>query len=297
MHIPDSMLRGTICPVTAVVSAAGVAGAAWAATRAKQKPGAGRFAAICALIFAAQMINFPISGGTSGHLLGGVLAAAILGIPFGVLALSVVVSVQCLVFSDGGVSVLGANILNMALIGAGVGGFLNLRLRRAGTGAVPAAGLAAWLGVMLAATAASLELWLDRVIPLGRVLPAMLGVHALIGLGEGAITMAAVALLAPARSGAGIRHSAAAPLIGAAVIALLLSPLASSLPDGLEWVAEKYRFLHEAGPVFVGPMPDYSFPAVGPAALSTSLAGLAGVAITFALAWVVGRGTRVKIKA
>ena len=114
MHIPDSMLQGAVCPVTAAVSVAGVLAAAWLVMKAEHKPTAGRFAAVVALIFAGQMMNFPIMDGTSGHLLGGVLAAAVLGTPLGVLAIALVVTIQSLVFSDGGVNVLGANMFNGA---------------------------------------------------------------------------------------------------------------------------------------------------------------------------------------
>ena len=125
MHIPNSMLQGTICPVTVLVSTLGIVIAAFKAFWTENRPTALRFAAITALIFAGQMMNFPINDGTSGHLLGGVLAAALLGTPFGILSMALVVTVQCLVFSDGGFIVLGANVLNMAIIGAGLGGFIN----------------------------------------------------------------------------------------------------------------------------------------------------------------------------
>ncbi len=126
MHIPQNLLDGRICPVPAAVSGLCLAGAAFAAYRSAEKPDALRFAAVSAFIFAAQMMNFPISGGTSGHLLGGVLASALLGVPFGVLALALVVALQAVVFADGGLNVLGANILNMAVIGTGLGGLLRL---------------------------------------------------------------------------------------------------------------------------------------------------------------------------
>ena len=110
MHIPNSMLQGAVCPVTALVGVLGVAVAALKAFWSEHKPSAARFGAITALIFAGQMMNFPIQDGTSGHLLGGVLAAALLGTPFGILSIALVVTIQCLVFSDGGFAVLGANI-------------------------------------------------------------------------------------------------------------------------------------------------------------------------------------------
>ena len=92
MHIPQNLLDGTLCPVTAVFSGLCLAGAALAAYRSAEKPHPLRFAAVSAFLFAAQMLNFPISSGTSGHLLGGVLASALLGVPFGVLALALVVT-------------------------------------------------------------------------------------------------------------------------------------------------------------------------------------------------------------
>ena len=104
MHIPQNLLDGTLCSVTAVVSGLCLAGAALAAYRSAEKPHPLRFAAVSAFLFAAQMMNFPISGGTSGHLLGGVLASALLGVPFGVLALALVVAIQALVFADGGLT-------------------------------------------------------------------------------------------------------------------------------------------------------------------------------------------------
>ena len=289
MHIPDAMLQGAICPVTATVSVVGVLAAAWWAMKSDSKPSAGRFAAIVALIFAAQMMNFPVMNGTSGHLLGGVLAASLLGTPLGVLAVALVVTIQSLVFSDGGVTVLGANVFNMALLGAGVGGWLRERLVGS-LGQYAATAVAAWCSVVLAAFAVSVELALDGQIAFGSVLAAMVGTHALIGVGEALITLAAVALLANSLGHAEGRTQVAVPLLTAALVALLLSPFASGFPDGLEWVAGQYQFLHEAAPAFVGAMPDYTVAAISNASLSTGLAGLAGVLICFTLGFGLLRG-------
>lgn len=290
MHIPDAMLQGAICPVTATVSVVGVLAAAWWAMKSERKPSAGRFAAIVALLFAAQMMNFPVMHGTSGHLLGGVLAASVLGMPLGVLAIALVVTIQSLVFADGGVTVLGANVFNMALLGAGVGGWLQQRLVGS-LGQYAATAVAAWGAVMLAALAVSVELALDGQVAFGSVLAAMLGTHALIGVGEALITVAAVALLAN-RWGHHAEGKApvAVPLLTAALVGLLLSPFASGFPDGLEWVAGQYQFLHESAPAFVSAMPDYSVAAISNASLSTGLAGLAGVLICFTLGFGLLRG-------
>lgn len=289
MHIPDAMLQGVICPVTATVSVVGVLAAAWWAMKSERKPSAGRFAAIVALLFAAQMMNFPVMHGTSGHLLGGVLAASVLGMPLGVLAIALVVTIQSLVFADGGVTVLGANVFNMALLGAGVGGWLQQRLVGS-LGQYAATAVAAWGAVMLAALAVSVELALDGQVAFGSVLAAMLGTHALIGVGEALITVAAVALLANRWGHAEGKAQVAVPLLTAALVGLLLSPFASGFPDGLEWVAGQYQFLHEAAPALVSAMPDYSVAAISNASLSTGLAGLAGVLICFTLGFGLLRG-------
>ena len=165
MHIPTSMMNGAVCPVTAAVSVGGIAVAAAMAWKAEHKPAPARFAAVSAFIFAGQMVNFPVQFGTSGHLLGGVLAAALLGVPFGVLAIALVVTLQCLVFADGGLAVLGANLLNMAILGAGAGGWLWQRLAAE---AAPqhrplTLALAAWLSVLLAALARHLGAQLGSV--------------------------------------------------------------------------------------------------------------------------------------
>ena len=239
------------------------------------------------------MMNFPISDGTSGHLIGGVLASALLGIPFGVLALALVVSLQAVAFADGGLTVLGANVLNMAVIGAGLGGMLRWGLLQklpvGGARVWIATGLAAWASVMLAALACSVELALDGVLPLAKVVPAMLSVHALIGVGEALITVAALALLdRPAAIGAvPASHRFAAPTLAAVVIALCLSPFASSFPDGLEAVMAQFQVLHEAAPLFVTPLADYQVAGVDSEMLSTGLAGLLGVVLTFAIAAVL----------
>lgn len=292
MHIPNGMLHGGICPVTAVISAVGIGLAAFKAFFAKAKPGAGKFAAVTALIFAGQMMNFPISGGTSGHLLGGVLAVALLGIPFGVLSIALVVTVQCLVFSDGGFTVLGANILNMAIIGAGLGGMLKVYLNkssRTNTQHILSLGFSAWAAVMLAALACSIELAASGTIPFSKVTGAMLGTHAFIGIGEGLITVAICLALAYEPVRASEKKSVTIPLLASGIIATILSPFASGLPDGLEWVAQKFNFLHESTPTFISAMPDYTIPAVSNEMLTTGLAGLLGVIITFVIAWIVAR--------
>ncbi|UCD15316.1 MAG: energy-coupling factor ABC transporter permease [Candidatus Omnitrophota bacterium] len=305
MHIPNGMLQGGICPVTAVVSTIVIGFAAFRAFFAKNKPSAARFAAITALIFAGQMMNFPVSGGTSGHLLGGILAVALLGVPFGILSMALVVTIQCLIFSDGGFTVLGANILNMAIIGAGLGGFIyqsfakkfSLKSSQYFVGI----SVVSWFSIMIAALACSIELAISGTTPFFKVIGAMLGTHAFIAIGEALITVAACFAFASELMGGSQKRSVTVPLIAAGIIAFVLSPFASGLPDGLEWVAAKFNFLHESVPTFVSPLPDYTVAAISNEPLATGLAGLIGVIITFFAAWIVAnifsRPTQLEVSA
>jgi len=293
MHIPSSMIDGAVCPVTAAVSMAGIALAATLAWKSAKKPTSLRFAAVSALVFAGQMVNFPVQSGTSGHLLGGVLAAALLGVPFGVLAIALVISLQCLVFADGGFSALGANLLNMAVLGAGLGGWVWQRLADASPNCrLLTLGLAAWFSVLLAAFACSVELAAAGTIPFFQVAPVMVGIHALIGLGEAGITVAVMSLLAIPALRASERRPVFLLGISAFIIALVVAPFACRWPDGLESVAGSLRFLHESAPVFVAPLRDYSIPALSSAMLSTALAGGIGAILTFGAAWGIASSWR-----
>ena len=293
MHIPDNMLSNTICTITSITGAAGIGTAAYTAVKAKEKPNVLSFAAVTAFIFATQMLNFAVQDGTSGHLIGATLAAALLGVPFGILSMAIVLVTQCLVFADGGIFTLGANIVNMALIGIIPGAliheFVIKKAQKLSFKEYASLIPAAWLSVVLAALACSIELSLSGTIPFGKVLPAMVGVHALIGIGEAIITIAAVIIFSTIVVTVKTqKHSFALPLIAAGIIALLFSPLASIFPDGLEWVAEKFEFLHESAPLFVSPLPDYSASFIGHEYFATGVAGLAGVIITFLASWGIG---------
>jgi cobalt/nickel transport system permease protein len=159
---------------------------------------------MAAFIFAAQMFNFQVVGGTSGHLLGGVLAAVLLGPWTGTLVMTCVIGVQALIYQDGGLVVLGANIFNMGVVGT-LGGFWIYRLLCRLLGGedrarIPAAGIAAWVAVVVGAAATALELALSGTTVLEIALPTMVGIHALIGVGEALITMGALAFIAATRS-------------------------------------------------------------------------------------------------
>jgi cobalt/nickel transport system permease protein len=202
MHIPDGFLSADVALATAAAAAVTIGVAVRRAERTLDERRVPLLGVTAAFVFAAQMLNFPIAGGTSGHVLGGALATAVLGPWAAIVTLSVVVGVQALLFADGGLTALGANLLNMAVIGplmaaAVMGG--GRRVLRAREVTPVLAGVAAWCAVMVAAAAASLELALSGTVPLATVLPAMLGVHALIGTGEAVVTAAAVGAVRSSR--------------------------------------------------------------------------------------------------
>ena len=191
LHIPDGFLNITISIIFWVLTIIFV-GIAVRKTRGqfgeRQIPLMGVMAAF---IFAAQMINFPVAGGTSGHLLGGALAAIVLGPWAGMLVMTTVVGVQALVFQDGGLLVMGANIFNMGLVTALIGyGIYRGAQEHSRSVKLAAAGVAAWLSVVAGALLTAIQLWLSGISTIQVVFPAMLGVHVLIGVGEALITVA-----------------------------------------------------------------------------------------------------------
>jgi cobalt/nickel transport system permease protein len=255
---------------------------------------------MAAFIFAAQMINFPVAGGTSGHLLGGALAAILLGPWAGMLVMTAVIAVQGLLFQDGGLLAMGANILNMGLltVAVGYGLYRPFRNRKQGL-RLTVAGFAAWLSVMTGALATSLQLWLSGTVKLGIVVPAMLGIHALIGLGEALITVAALVFIMRVRPDlvsekGDAKGGRAWVFIGLAiaVVVAILSPLASANPDGLERVAIDMGFAGQGQSAPYEIIPDYTLPFLGPTPFSTILAGIVGVIVVAGLVFLLARSLR-----
>jgi cobalt/nickel transport system permease protein len=302
LHIPD----GFLSPVVAIIGwilAILVIAIALKQTREqlgeRQVPLMGILAAF---IFAAQAINFPVAAGTSGHLLGGTLAAIVLGPWAGTLIMTAVVSVQALLFQDGGLLALGWNIVNMGVLTAFTGyvsyRWLRDRIGKSTGACIAASFAAAWLSVEIGAIATAIELSLSGTSPLTIALPAMAGVHALIGIGEGLITSGAVSLLLVSRPDT-LATGDQAPgrlsasfIAGGILLALLIaafSPLASSHPDGLEFVAEQRGFLARALDPTFRLLPDYSVPFISDPAFTTILAVSLGTVIVFVVTWVVGR--------
>ncbi len=283
LHIPDGFLNLLVSLACWAITLL-VIGLAIANTRhdfdERLVPLAGIMAAF---IFAAQMINFPVAGGTSGHFIGAALAFIVLGPWLGLLVMTAVIAVQALLFQDGGIVVMGANILVMGIIPGFVAYYVYRLGRDRGRLQVILAGVAAWLSVMSAALVVSLLLAFSGTSSLAVVLPAMLGVHAVIGLGEALLTVAALAFVRQVRPTL-LEDKREAGWGGWVVIGMvlamavvLLAPFASGHPDGLEWVAETTGFLQSAQESPYSVLPNYTVPGLGETGLSTILAGVIGV--------------------
>jgi len=205
MHIPDGFLNAGASIGGAVVAVGGLSVSIRRTTQILEEKQAPLAGLVAAFIFAVQMLNFPVAAGTSGHLLGGVLAAVLVGPWAGAVCVAVVLIVQSLLFADGGLTALGVNIVNMALIAVfcGYGIFLLLRrvVPRTHTGVTISAGVAAMLSVVLAAVGFTIEYAIGGTggAPVGTVAAAMAGVHLLIGIGEGVITAMTVGAVLAAR--------------------------------------------------------------------------------------------------
>jgi len=304
MHIPDGYLDARTAALGAGLAVAGVG----IALRSVRRAGAARRVPLiglaAAFVFAAQMLNFPVAGGTSGHLIGAVLVAVLLGPGAAVLALTTVLMVQCFMFADGGLTALGVNIFNMAIVASGVGYAVYALVRRAAgpdlRARLLATAFAAWVSTVVAAVCCAGELAMAGTVAWRVALPAMAGVHMLIGAGEAVITTLVVAgiarvrpeLLDMAGDGGHPRRGlevAAYGLLVAVGLVCFVAPFACGWPDGLERVAASLGFAHRAAaPIVLAPLADYTLPGLGRAA-STILAGSAGTLLAFGLAYVLAR--------
>jgi len=304
MHVPDGFIDGKTAVTAAAISAVGVGLALRQVKRELPPRKIPLLGLSAAFLFAAQMVNFPVAGGTSGHLVGGALVAALLGPSAAVVVVTTVLIVQCFLFQDGGVTALGANVFNMAIINSVAGYAIYRGLCRVLTGIrgqVTALAFAAWCATVLAAVCCAGELAWSGTIPWTVAFPAMATVHMLIGVGEGLIS--ALAFLAVHRARPDLvaettgldQPKRAGELAGYALlmilgIAVFVAPYACAWPDGLDSVAEKFGFNHkQAAPVLPAPAPDYQVPEIHWAVGATALAGAAGTLIAFGLALLLGR--------
>ena len=301
MHIPDGFLSTEVALACAVPAAVAVGIGLRRAEAGLDERRVPLLGVTAAFVFAAQMLNFPVAGGTSGHFMGAALAAVLLGPWLACLVLAVVLGVQAFLFADGGITALGANVLNMGVIGALLVGGLMVGARRLfGDGRqalLVVSGVGAWLAVMAGAAATALQLGLSGTVPLATAMTAMLGVHTLIGLGEAVITVAAVSAVlatrpdlisaAPALRPVRVKRAFALLALAVAVgLGTAASPFASGDPDGLERVAIEQGF-DGAGVERTAPITDYAFPAVADERLATGLAGFVGTLGVFGCAFAV----------
>jgi cobalt/nickel transport system permease protein len=293
MHIPDGFLSVPVSVFFWIVSALLIG---YSLKRVKADLGERQvpmMGVLAAAIFAGQMLNFAVAGGTSGHLIGAALATILLGPWAAIVILTCVISIQALIFQDGGLVVLGTNIFNMAIVGVTVSYMIYHSIRKLTAnrswGLYVSGFAAAWGSVVIASLACALELSISGTSPANIAIPAMGGIHALIGIGEGLITIGALAFLHASRRemfapGAVSTKQGGVVWIVGLLFALLLavaSPWASSHPDGLEWVAEQQGFLLKAQNPIYNIIPDYSFPGVTNTAAATIIAGLIGTLIVF----------------
>lgn len=204
LHIPDGFLSAPIALLTYAASALVLAYAVRQTNRTLEDRTVPLMGVLAAFIFAAQMMNFPVAGGSSGHLIGGALAAILLGPWAGMLVMTAVLGVQSLIFQDGGLSALGANVLNMAILGVLVGcAVFRLPVMACGPrrGVVLFAAFAAgWASMMVGAFAVAVQLALSGTSPWGVVVVAMLGIHALLGFIDGLITAGAIGFIMATRA-------------------------------------------------------------------------------------------------
>jgi cobalt/nickel transport system permease protein len=204
LHAPDGFVSIPVALVMWIIVAVVLAIAVRRTSETLDERAVPLLGVMAAFTFAAQMFNFPVGPGMSGHLLGGVLVAIMVGPWAGTLVMAAVIAVQALIFHDGGLVIMGANIFNMGVIGT-LGGYALYRVVARVLGGedrarLPAAAIAAWVSVVAGALAMAVELGLSGVVPFNVALPAMLVSHALIGIGEAAITVAALAFIGATRA-------------------------------------------------------------------------------------------------
>jgi cobalt/nickel transport system permease protein len=293
MHVPDGFMNVTMSAATGVISF----GTLWAYIRSAKDLIADKFIALTgmmsALIFVLQMINFPVAAGTSGHLLGGALAVIVLGPRLGLICLSVVVIIQSLLFADGGLSALGVNVLNMAIVTTTTSWFIvKYWIKFIGknkTSIVNVSVLAGILSVVFSSIAFTIQYAIGGTIsiPVGTVLIAMVTTHLIIGLGEGVITALIITLLMRVRPDLvyafdrNDKNTTKVSFYGLFIILILLlslvTPFASSSPDGLESVAEEFGFTQTDGIVLL--LDDYGISAINNNFVSTVLSALLGITV------------------
>lgn len=295
MHIPDGFLS---TPVWATLDAVSVPAIALLANRARREIDETRIpllGVMGAFVFAAQMINFPVGLGTSGHLVGGALLSCVLGPGAAALVMTAILAIQAFVFQDGGIVVLGANVLNMAIAGV-LAGYLPYHVL-GGKHRRTAVFLGAFLSVLVSASLALTELLLSGVRMPGAILGVSGALFVVSALLEGAITVAvvqAIDRLHPTWISAPMPlRSSAFVLLGAAAVFLagIGALFASQSPDGLEHLAGQLGISNQARALMSTPLADYQVQGLSSPWLRRAFGGLAGLALIWPACLIVGRLT------
>ena len=293
MHVPDGFINAPVSAVAGLISISSI----WTATKAANRFLADKLIAIAgmmsALIFVLQMINFPIAAGTSGHLLGGTLAVIVLGPSLGILCVSIVVILQALLFADGGLSALGINILNIAIITGLIGWLVISNWKKIfgdnSSSIIIGSFIAGVISVIMSSIAFVIEYFFGGTISvdIGSVFFAMVSSHFFIGIGEGIITALIVSLLLRVRpdmlyiSREKEPRSSFFSILGLLVLiifsAVLITPLASSSPDGLEDVASRFDFESQNNILIL--LDGYLIPGVNNNFVSVILSGILGIIV------------------
>lgn len=318
MHVADGVLSPAVCFAAGAVSAAAVG---YSLHKLKDQidtrtvPLTGM---VAALIFAAQMVNFPLLAlPVSGHLMGGVLAAVLLGPWAGLLAISLVLVVQCLLFADGGLLALGVNILHMGVVGCWGGyalvSLISRRFSERRAGLLAGTVIASWLTVVAASLLFSTEFWISERgtdFEFSHIFTLMVLFHSLIGIGEAVISAGVLGQISAVRpdllpgaesvqAGSSFGRVMVAGAVVSLAVAAFLAPFASGFPDGLEAVAERGEFLELAEPTDLALLEDYAVPAPLVSweqtgwweLVSVSIAGVAGVGSILLMTWLLTRNT------
>ena len=303
MHVPDGFLSPGVAAATWAVAAGSIAFALRAERSDPTPMPSGVLGSVAAFLFAVQMVNVPVAAGTSGHLVGGMLATLLLGPWRAMLAVAAVLSVQALLFQDGGITAFGANFIDMGLAGCLVGyAVSNIAGRwiKGPRGIAAGAILGGFAATVCGAALVASWLSLSGLYPLSGILPVMLVTHVAIGLLEAALTGAIVVTLLKVRPdlaiGASVPRGEKRPIalgggaFGVALgVAAFVAPFASSLPDGLETTARTLGFAQAARAFWHAPMPRYGLPWDRLAIVAPAVAGVTGVLTVSVLAWAISR--------
>lgn len=202
MHLPDGFLSAKIWIPMLGISAGTVTTAVMIVNRRLTEKHIPILGVLSAFVFAAQMLNFPVAGGTSGHFMGAALIAILVGPWAAVLIMTTILLVQCFVFQDGGLTALGANIFNMGVVAGFTGYYLSCAIKTitgSKKGIFLGAGIGAWFSIIASSTCCAVELALSGTVPLKVTLIAMVGTHTIIGVIEGLITVTALSFIMKTR--------------------------------------------------------------------------------------------------